>query len=90
MELKKYKLGEIAEITSSKRIFEKEYVQEGIPFIRGQEITDGSISRPSSKYLCYISTERYEELKNTYGVPQKNDILITAVGTIGNTYLNVV
>ena len=85
--MKKYKLGEIAEITSSKRIFEKEYVEDGIPFIRGQEITDGSITNSSSKFLCYISPERYEELKKTYGVPQKNDILITAVGTIGNTYL---
>ena len=36
--MKKYKLGEIAEITSSKRIFEKEYVEDGIPFIRGQEM----------------------------------------------------
>ena len=87
MEMKKYKLSEIAEITSSKRIFEKEYVEDGIPFIRGQEITDGSITNSSSKFLCYISPERYEELKKTYGVPQKNDILITAVGTIGNTYL---
>lgn len=87
MEMKKYKLGEIAEITSSKRIFEKEYVMEGIPFIRGQEISDGSIADPSSKFLCYISQKRYEELKEAYGVPQINDILITAVGTIGNTYL---
>ena len=87
MELRKYKLGEIAEITSSKRIFEKEYVEDGIPFIRGQEITDGSITNSSSRFLCYITPERYEELKKNYGVPQKNDILITAVGTIGNTYL---
>jgi restriction modification system DNA specificity domain protein len=86
-ELKKYKLGEICKITSSKRIFEKEYVDGGIPFIRGQEISDGSIANPSSEFLCYISPERYEELKKNYGVPKKNDILITAVGTIGNTYL---
>ena len=86
-ELKKYKLGEICKITSSKRIFEKEYVDGGIPFIRGQEISDGSIANPSSEFLCYISPERYEELKKSYGVPKKNDILITAVGTIGNTYL---
>lgn len=48
--MKKYKLGEIAEITSSKRIFEKEYVDNGIPFIRGQEITDGSIANASAKF----------------------------------------
>lgn len=85
--MKKYRLGEIAEITSSKRIFEKEYVPSGIPFIRGQEITDGSIAQKSATFNCYISKERYNELKQTYGVPDVNDILITAVGTIGNLYL---
>ena len=79
-------LGEVAEITSSKRIFVSEYVSEGVPFIRGQEISDNSISS-SEKFNCYISEERYNEIKNQYGVPQKNDILITAVGTIGNLYL---
>ena len=79
-------LGEVAEITSSKRIFVSEYVSEGVPFIRGQEISDNSISS-SEKFNCYISEERYNEIKNQSGVPQKNDILITAVGTIGNLYL---
>ena len=33
------RLGEIAELTSSKRIFEHEYVSVGIPFYRGKEIS---------------------------------------------------
>lgn len=85
--MKKYKLGEIAKVTSSKRIFENEYQTFGVPFLRGQEISRCSLDNPSSTYTCYISRERYEELKCTYGVPLKGDILITAVGTIGNAYL---
>lgn len=80
----KVKLGEICNISSAKRIFEKEYVAMGIPFIRGLEISNGSILNDSASFECYISKERYEELKGVYGVPQKGDILITAVGTIGN------
>lgn len=82
--MNKVKLGEICKICSSKRIFESEYRQNGIPFIRGLEITDGSIMKENVQYECYISKERYLELKEKNGVPQKGDILITAVGTIGN------
>ena len=84
MEMKKYKLGEICRIASARRIFENEYVAAGIPFIRGQEVSDGSLTNPKSKFQCYISKKRFEELKKEYGIPKKGDILITAVGTIGN------
>lgn len=84
MEMKKYKLGELCRIASAKRIFEDEYVEYGIPFVRGQEVSDGSLLDENAKFHCYISTERYEELKKQYGIPVKGDILITAVGTIGN------
>ncbi|WP_406617245.1 restriction endonuclease subunit S [Mycoplasmopsis adleri] len=77
------RLGDLCDIKSSKRIFESEYVPIGIPFIRGQEVTNKTIFN-SNTYNCYISKKRYEELKRNYGVPQKGDILITAVGTIGN------
>lgn len=84
MEMKKYKLGELCRIASAKRIFEDEYVEYGIPFVRGQEVSDGSLLDENAKFHCYISVERYEELKKQYGIPVKGDILITAVGTIGN------
>ena len=74
MEFKKYKLGELCRLSSSKRIFESEYVNNGIPFIRGQEISDKSILDENSKFECYISEERYNEIKEKYGVPQKGDI----------------
>ncbi|GAA6136518.1 restriction endonuclease subunit S [Arenicella sp. 4NH20-0111] len=78
-------LKDIAELTSSKRIFEDDYVPNGIPFYRGQEISQMlKGERPEVK--CYISESKYSILKNKYGAPEKGDILITAVGTLGNSY----
>ena len=79
------KLKYIAEITSSKRIYEYEYVDSGIPFYRGKEITALKNKQKIENFI-YISEVRYNELKEKYGVPNKGDILITAVGTIGNAY----
>ena len=35
----------------------------------------------------FIAREHYEQLKRDYGVPQSGDILITSVGTIGNSWI---
>lgn len=79
-------LGELCLIGSSKRIFESEYTTNGIPFYRGKEITIKKTGKPISSPL-YISKERFKGLDNKYGSPQKGDILLTAVGTIGSSYL---
>jgi len=79
-------LGSLTEVGSSKRIFEKEYVSEGIPFYRTKEIVELSKGNSISTEL-YISRERYLEIKNLYGVPQKDDLLISAVGTIGTIWV---
>jgi type I restriction enzyme S subunit len=76
----------ICDITSSKRIFESEYQKSGIPFYRGKEITQKKAGDVISD-LIYISNERYNELIKNYGKPSKGDILMTAVGTIGSTYM---
>lgn len=75
-------LGNICNVGSSKRIFEREYVDEGIPFYRTKEIVELSKGNPISTGL-YISYERFGEIKEKYGVPMKNDLLVSAVGTIG-------
>ena len=62
-----------------------DYVPKGIPFYRGKEISELRENKPISDIL-YISEETYEDFKGTYGVPQQNDILITAVGTLGNVW----
>ncbi len=76
----------ICEITSSKRIFESEYQTQGVPFYRGKEITKKKAGEVISD-LIYISIERYNELIKNFGKPYKGDILMTAVGTIGSTYM---
>lgn len=80
------KLSELANISSSKRIFREEYQVEGIPFYRGKEITQLSNGQNISTEL-FISNERYFEIREKFGVPQINDILITSVGTIGSIWL---
>lgn len=80
------KMQDVSEITSSKRIFANEYREDGIPFYRGKEITEKSKGQDLSLEL-YISKERYEEIKKEFGVPAIGDILITAVGTIGNIWV---
>lgn len=79
-------IGDLCEISSSKRIFENEYCDEGIPFYRGKEITQKKNGEPISD-LIYISNERYQELVQKYGKPEEGDILLTAVGTLGNSYM---
>jgi type I restriction enzyme S subunit len=79
-------LGELAELTSSKRIFESDYVSFGVLFFRGKEISmlikGETIADP-----CFISESRFDSIKNKFGAPARGDILITAVGTLGNVYL---
>jgi len=79
-------LGEVVEITSSKRIFADEYKKSGIPFFRGKEISEKFSGNKISTEL-FISEKKYYEIKNKFGVPEENDILLTSVGTLGNPYL---
>ena len=85
-EWKNYRLGEIADITSSKRIFYSEYVSNGVPFYRSKEIIDKSGKREVQTEL-FISEARFDEINKKFGVPKTNDILLTSVGTLGIPYL---
>lgn len=79
------KLNDVCIITSSKRIFADEYTETGIPFYRSKEVIERSKGLPISVEL-FISEERYNEIKEKFGVPKIGDILITAVGTIGKIW----
>jgi type I restriction enzyme S subunit len=83
---KTIKLSDVADVTSSKRIFREEYIVSGIPFYRGKEVTQLSKGESISTEL-FISEERYEEIKAKFGIPQIGDLLITSVGTIGSVWL---
>jgi len=80
------KLGEVSNITSSKRVYLSDYVESGIPFYRSKEIIQLSSGQSITERL-YISQEKYTEFKTKFGAPQENDILITSVGTIGVSML---
>ena len=79
-------IGDLCNISSSKRIFESEYCNKGVPFYRGKEITQKRNGEQITD-LIYISHSRYQELVHNYGKPKCGDILLTAVGTIGNSYM---
>jgi type I restriction enzyme, S subunit len=81
-EWKTYKLGEIVDITSSKRIFMADYVSSGIPFYRSKEVIERFKKNNVSTEL-FIEKSKFEEIKNKFGAPVENDILLTSVGTIG-------
>jgi len=85
-ELNKLPLAQIATVTSSKRIFLSDYVEEGIPFYRSKEIIAKSNFESIEKPL-YITEERYTDIKEKFGVPVSGDLLITSVGTIGFVHL---
>ena len=79
-------LGELGTITSSKRIFKSEYVAAGIPFYRTKEIKELANGRDITTEL-FISETRYNEIKAGFGVPKEGDILLTAIGTIGEIWV---
>jgi type I restriction enzyme S subunit len=79
-------LEELGTITSSKRIYKSEYVTSGVPFYRTKEIKQLANSREITTEL-FISETRYNEIKASFGVPKQGDILLTAIGTIGEIYV---
>jgi len=79
-------LGEVTTVTSSKRIFQNDYVNSGVPFYRTKEIVELSQEKPISLEL-YISKGKYHSIKEQFDVPRQGDILISAVGTIGISWM---
>ncbi len=79
-------LGELFRVGSSKRVLKSQWQSEGVPFYRGREITrlanDGSVENE-----LFISESLYTELASQNGVPDAGDIMVTAIGTIGNSYV---
>lgn len=79
-------LYKLCTITSSKRIMKKDYVEEGIPFLRTKEVKQLAHNQPITTKL-FISKEQYYSLRDKFGAPKEDDILFTAIGTIGEVYI---
>lgn len=80
------RIGDHCEITSSKRIFLSDYVDAGIPFWRSKEVIEQENGQSISDPL-FITHDKYEEIKNRFGVPKPGDMLLTSVGTIGIPFI---
>ncbi len=77
--------GSIVNIVSARRVHQSDWKTEGIPFYRAREIaklaSDGFIDNE-----LYISQVLYDEFSKS-GVPHSGDLMVTAVGTLGKTYI---
>ena len=73
-------------ITSSKRVFQSEWRDSGVPFYRAREIAVMGEGVPAPKDL-YISEKMYVQYSKQYGAIKENDVLITGVGTLGKVYV---
>ncbi|WP_289758666.1 restriction endonuclease subunit S [Lactobacillus taiwanensis] len=80
------RLGEVFEVTSSKRVMKKEWQNEGIPFYRAREIVSIKNNRPL-KDPIFLNESTYNEKIKVSGVPKVDDILLTGVGTLGIPYI---
>lgn len=72
-------------VVSARRVHKSDWKSDGVPFYRAREIAKLAAYNEVNNEL-FIS----EELFNTYkqsGIPQENDLMVTAVGTIGKTYI---
>ena len=72
-------------VVSARRVHKSDWKSDGVPFYRAREIAKLAAYNKVNNEL-FIS----EELFNTYkqsGIPQENDLMVTAVGTIGKTYI---
>ena len=79
-------MNELFDIGSSKRVFESQWQNEGIPFYRAREIVKFAKNEPIDSPI-FVSEELYSEYAGKYGVPSKGDIMVTAVGTLGVCYI---
>ena len=80
------RFSDLFNIGSAIRIHQTDWKTEGIPFFRGRELVRlAKTGNPDAE--IFISRELYEANKAKGGVPQKGDLLVTAVGTLGKVYI---
>lgn len=81
-----YKLGDVAKVGSSHRVFTTEFVESGIPFYRGTEIGElANGQKPSDPY--YISEEHYVRLASDDTEPKVGDLLMPSICNKGQVWL---
>ena len=79
-------IGQLFNVGSSKRVFQKDWKKEGVPFYRAREIIKLA-EKGFVENELFITEEMYKKYASRYGVPQPGDIMVTGVGTLGICYL---
>lgn len=85
-DIQQRKLGDLCTVSSSKRIYAHEYVEDGVPFYRSKEIIQKHNGDEINTEL-FITEERYTQIKEKFGAPSSGDMLMTSVGTLGVPYI---
>ena len=78
-------LGDLFEVVSASRVHQSDWKSSGVPFYRAREIAKLS-ELGFIKNDLFISEELYKKFAIN-GVPEENDIMVTAVGTLGKCYV---
>ena len=81
-----YKMEQLCDVGSSKRIYQNEQSRIGIPFLRISDLIN-RMDTGSKESDLFIPEDRFEELKKQGLVPKSGDILLTARGTLGRCYI---
>lgn len=80
------KLGEVAEVGSSHRVFTTEFVEEGVPFYRGTEIGElANGLKPENPYR--ITKEHYDRLACDETKPKLGDLLMPSICNKGQVWM---
>lgn len=80
------KLGDVANVGSSHRVFTNEFVEHGIPFYRGTEIGElANHQTPANPY--YISKEHYARLISNGTKPKIGDLLLPSICNKGQVWM---
>lgn len=80
------RLEDLCQVTSSKRIYAKELVSSGVPFLKSKEIIE-KVNGQDHSGLLYISEKRFQEIGALTGHLQAGDVLLTSRGTLGIPYI---
>ena len=79
------RLKSIVNVVSARRVHQSDWRSEGVPFYRAREIGKLADTGFVDNEL-YISEALYTKLSSS-GVPHGGDLMVTAVGTLGKTYI---
>ena len=80
------KLGNVAFVGSSKRVFKDELKDSGVPFFRGTEVGALAFSERIKPEL-FITREHYDELVAHTGKPEVGDLLMPSICPGGQIWL---